>query len=815
MEHQGLSSQEVIRLRNKFGENILPQKEKVSPFSIFINQFKSPLIYILLFAALVSLFFREYFDVILIMIVILLDVLMGFYQEYKAQKTLEALRNILEPTALVLRDGQRKEINVSEIVPGDLVFLGSGDKVPADGKLIEGTNILIDEAILTGEAEAREKKINSKDNLLFMGTIVLAGSGAMQVKSIGTKTEIGKIGKSLEIIEEEETPLQKKLNHFAKNLAWFVAILCLIIFIVGFLFQDRNVWEMLRTAIVLAVAAIPGGLPIAVTVVMAIGMYRILQKKGLVKRLISIETLGSTMVICTDKTGTLTEGKMEVAKTDFTDEKNALLAIILDNDERTNMEICLLNYAKTKKMDVAKIAEKFPRILQEPFSSETKTSYSVNDIDGEKTAFMLGAPEIVVKCCQLSKKNQEEIIKKVYDWANSGLRIIAIAYKDTGTLAELEKKQKYHWLGLIGIRDPLRHGVREVVAEATRAGIQTKIVTGDYLGTALKVASEIGLRTGKENVLEGSELEKISDVELGKIIDDIDVFARITPNQKLKIIKVLQDKDETVAMTGDGVNDAPALKKADIGVVVGRDASEVAKETGDLILLDGNFKTIIAAVEEGRLVFSNIRKVVAYMLSNSFAAIALIFGAMILDLPAPLTIVQILWINLICDGPPDLVLSFEPKEKHLMREKPERLKKEEFLGKMSKTLIAVISLLAGLSALGFFWFIFHKTQDIALAQTVAFVAIGIISLIYIFSFKSFDKSLFKTENFWQNKYLIWGVVYGWVLLLAAIYLPVLNKFIGTVPLSWTYWVLILAWGAFITVVVELIKLFYHSRKKYY
>lgn len=814
MIHQGLSAKEVVNLQEKFGENILPQKEKVSSFSIFIDQFKSPLIYILLFAALVSLYFREYFDVILIMIVILLDVLMGFYQEHKAQKTLEALRNILQPTAFVLRDGQRQEINISEIVPGDLVYLGSGDKISADGELIEGTNILINEAILTGEEEAREKKANSKDNLLYMGTIVLAGSGAMRIKSIGLQTEIGKIGKSLEVIEEEETPLQKKLNHFAKNLALFIAILCLVIFMVGFLFQDRNIWEMLRTAIVLAVAAIPGGLPIAVTVVMAIGMHRILQKKGLVKRLISIETLGSTMVICTDKTGTLTEGKMEVEKTDFIDEKNALLAITLDNDQRTNMEICLLNYAKTKKIDPVKITEKFPRIVQEPFSSETKVSYSINDITGQKTAFMLGAPEIVIKYCQLSKKSQEEIIKKVYNWANNGLRIIAIAYKYTGGLDELKKKQKYHWLGLIGIRDPLRKGVREVIENAKKAGIQTKIVTGDYLGTALKVASEIGLRTGKENILEGSELEKMSDLKLEKIIDDIDVFARITPDQKLKIIKVLQDKNETVAMTGDGVNDAPALKKADIGVVVGQDASEVAKETGDLILLDGNFSTIIAAVEEGRLVFSNIKKVVAYMLSNSFAAIVLIFGAMIFDLPAPLTIVQILWINLICDGPPDLVLSFEPKEKHLMLEKPEKLRKEEFLGKMSKTLIAVISSIAGLSALGFFWFFLDRTGDVALARTIAFVAIGIISLVYIFSFKSFEKSLFKTENFWQNKYLIWGVIYGWVLLLVAVYLPFFNKFIGTVPLSWTYWVLILGWGVFITILVELIKLFYHSRKKY-
>lgn len=814
MFHSGLTSVQVAIQKEKFGENILPQKEKVSSFLIFINQFKSPIVYILIFAALVSLYFREYFDVILIVTVILLDVLMGFYQEHKAQKTLEALRNILEPTALVLRDSQRQEINVSEIVPGDLVFLGSGDKISADGELVEGTNVLVNEAILTGEEEACEKIASPKNNLLFMGTIVLAGSGVMQVKSIGMRTEMGKIGKSLEVIKEEKTPLQKQIDYFAKNLAWFVAIICLIIFVVGFIFQGRNVWDMFRTAIVLAVAAIPEGLPIAVTVVMAIGMHRILKKKGLVKRLISIETLGSTMVICTDKTGTLTEGKMEVEKTDFTDEENALLAITLDNDQRTNMEICLLNYAKTKKIDPIQITEKFPRILQEPFSSETKISYSINDINGKKTAFMLGAPEIVIKYCQLSKKAQEEILKKVHDWANNGLRIIAVSYKNTGTIKELQKKQKYHWLGLVGIRDPLRKGVREAVENAKNAGITTKIVTGDYLGTALKIASEIGLRTGKENVLEGAKLEKMSDIEFGKIIDDIDVFARITPNQKLKIVKVLQDKNEIVAMTGDGVNDAPALKKADIGVVVGKDASEVAKETGDLILLDGRFSTIIDAVEEGRLVFSNIKKVVAYMLSNSFAAIVLIFGAMILDLPAPLTVVQILWINLICDGPPDLVLSFEPNERHLMRERPGKSGKEEFLDKMSKSLIAVISSISGVSALGFFWFFFNRTGDISLSRTIAFVAIGIISLVYIFSFKSFKKSLFKTENFWQNKYLIWGVIYGWTLLLVAVYVPFFNKFLGTVPLSWTYWVLILGLGVFITMLVEFIKLFYHSREKF-
>lgn len=812
MSHQGLTNNQVIEIRKKFGKNILPHKVQNSALAIFISQFKSPLIYVLLLAAIVSYFIsKELFDVYLISTVIFVDVLMGFYQDYKAQKTLTALKNILQQTAIVIRDGVKKELNIEELVPGDLVVLGGGDKIPADGKLIEGVNFLVNEAILTGEEEAMEKNLLDKKNTLYMGTIVVSGSGIMKIDKIGANTEIGKIGKSLETIRDEKTPLQKKLEQFSKKLALLIIFICFIIFLVGIIWQNRDIWEMLRVAIVLAVAAIPEGLPIAITVVMALGMGRILKKRGLVKRLISIETLGSTNIICTDKTGTLTEGVMQVVKTDFTDEKNAQLAMILDNDQRSNLEISLLEYVKEKKLNPEEIFEKYPRVYQEPFNSESKHSLSVNKIGNDNISFMMGAPDIISNYCSLDHKAKKELLIKVENWAQDGLRVLGIAVKKGENVDEAKNKKGYDFVGLVGIKDPLRKEVKDVIAKAADAGITTKIVTGDFLGTALKVAMEIGLRTNPENVIEGKDLEKISDSELKNKINDLDVFARVTPHQKLRIVSILQMQDNTVAMTGDGVNDAPALKKADIGVVVGKNASDVAKETGDLILLDGNFKTIVAAIEEGRLVFSNIKKVVSYVLSNSFAEIILIFGAMMIGLHAPLTVVQILFIHLICDGPPDIMLSFEPAEKHLMKENPQELKKEDVFNNVSKMLTIAVSSLTGISALLIFWFFQKVVGDLALARTIVFAFIGLISLIYIFSFKSLKKSLFQTENFYQNKYLFWGVAYGWILMLLAVYMPTLNRFLGTVPLNLTHWIIIIGTGLFITIVVELIKLINYRR----
>lgn len=809
--YNGLGQEKATELSTQYGKNILPQKETDSGFLIFLRQFRSPLIYILLIAAAISFYARELFDVYLIMAVVAVDVAMGFYQEFKAHKTFVALKNILQPTVIVVRDNEKKLINIADLVPGDIVILGSGDKIPADGELISGVNFLVNEAILTGEQEAVEKD-KSKNKKLFMGTVVLSGSGVMKVIKIGAQTAIGKIGKSLSSIKQEETPIQKKLSNFARNLILIIIGIALIIFIVGYFFQGRDPWEMLRISIVLAVAATPEGLPIAVTMVMAIGMSRILRKKGLVKRLISIETLGATTIICTDKTGTLTEGKMQVVKTDFINNQDAFMAMVLDNDERTNLEVALLNYTKKQDSDCQKWIRNYERIYQEPFNSATKYSISVNIIDNTNIAFMMGAPDIIINFCKANSADKAQLASKVSDWANQGLRVLGIAI-NKNIQNNFEKKADYQFLGLVGIQDPLRSTVKNAILEAQNAGVKTKIVTGDYLGTAVSIAKELNLRTEQNNVIEGCVLEKMSETELQKRIIDIDVFARVTPQQKLKIVEVLQKQNEIVAMTGDGVNDSPALKRADIGVVVGSDASEVAKETGDLILLDGNFKTIVNAIEEGRLVFANLKKVISYILSNSFAEIILIFGSMIIDLPAPLTVVQILWTYLICDGPPDVLLSFEPKESYLMKTSPKVFQKEQFLDSYAKILIVIISSIAGLSALTFFWYYYKITNDINLARTVAFATIGAISLIYVFSFKSLKKSLFKTENFFANKYLIYGVIYGWILLLSAIYLPVLNRLLNTVPLKITYWIPVLSVGILVIIIVELTKLLRNHKEK--
>lgn len=802
MSYEGLSEKEVLELKKKFGANIIPFKEEATWLSILFSQFKSPLIYILIIVGLISLALKEYFDAVLIAFVIIINVLMGFFQEYNAKKTLVALRKILKPKTMVIRDGLRKEIEARELVPGDLVVLTSGDRIPADGELIEGVGLLVNEAILTGESEAVIKTEKEEHNLLFMGTTVISGRGIMKVVKTGKETEMGKIGKSLAEIKEEKTPLQIKLEIFSKNLAYIVLGTCLFIFILGILHKE-NPFEMFRVSVILSIAAIPEGLPIAITVILALGMRRILKRKGLVKSLLSVETLGSTSVICTDKTGTLTEGIMQVVETNFLDKERALLNLTLNNEQKSSLEVALWNYVKKEKIfDPQKVFDSSKRIYEEPFDSERKYSMTINEVNNKKVAFLKGAPEIILSFCQVSDLEKKQILKEIEKWADRGLKVLGLAIKENG---DLKEKKGFLWLGSVGIADPIRKEAKESILIAQRAGIKVKIVTGDYRKTAERIAGNLGFKLEPKNILEGEELEIISDDELKKRIDDIVLFTRVTPHQKQKIVKVLQEKGETVAMTGDGVNDAPALKRANIGVAVGS-ASDVAKEAADLILLDSNFKTIIAAIEEGRLIFSNIKKVVGYALSDSFAEIGLIFGAILLDFPSPLTVAQILWIHLICDGPPDLMLAFEPKEKSLMEENPKNIKKEKILGGFTKLLVFAVSLFASLSSLFLYRYFWLKEGNLKLARTIAFATIAGIDLIYVFAYKNLRKPIIKTENFFKNKFMFFGVAYGILLLILAIYFPPLNKVLGTVPLKLFQWLLIFGVALIITLIVELVKI---------
>lgn len=791
----GLTKEEVLNSREKYGENVLPVKKESSFLDVFLRQFENPLIKVTVGVGVISLIFGEYVDAILIQAVAFINALTGFFQEYSAQNTLSSLRNLLRPHANVIRDNLRQVIDIKEVVVGDLCLIEPGEKIPADGKLIESDKILISEAILTGEEQPIEK--NTKNNQLFMGTVVLSGRGKMIVEKIGKETEIGKIGLSLYQIEDEETLMQKKLKKLSFDLTRGIAVLTLILFFLG-VFKGMALYETARLAVILAIATIPEGLPIVVTVIMAIGMRRIFKAKGLVKRLNSLEVLGSVSVICIDKTGTITEGKMQVVKTDLVKKDLAIYGSVLNNDRTRNLELALWDFAKKEKYDPEDLCLQSPRLWEKPFDPEHKYSITINNLKGKEYAFAMGAPEIVLSLCKI--KNKKEITNKINAWAVQGLRIAGIAYKDKGNLKE---EKNYEWLGLFAVEDPLREDAKETIETAQKAGIQIKIVTGDYRQTAEKIAKNLGFNLDKNSVMEGTELEKISEEELKKRIMDIVLFTRATPHHKLKIIRVLQELGERVAMTGDGVNDAPALKKANIGVVVGN-ATEVAKEAGDIILLDSNLKTIVSACKEGRLIFLNIKRAATYILSNSFTKMMVVFGTILFNLPLPLTVIQILLVHLICDGPPDIVLAFEPPNGNIMKEKPLVQAGSEILPTSKKLLVLFLSLFTGFATLVIFN-IFVSLGNLALARTMVFTIIASVSLIYIFAFKDLSVPLLKSRHFFENKILFAGVFYGFLIILGSIYLPLANQYLGTTPLGFFHWILIFTIGMGATAIAETTK----------
>ena len=805
MEFWGLSEAEVLERQKKYGKNLIEERERLDAFLIFKNQFKNPLIYILFFVSLFSLFFKEIFEFFLILAVVFLNSLMGFFQEYKAKKTLFALKKILKPLAMVIREGRKKVIEAKDLVPGDLVVLISGDRVPADGKLIQG-EILLSEAILTGEEEGVLKKEGDK---VFMGTNVLSGKGVMQVEKIGEQTEVGKIGKSLVEIKEGKTPLQEKMEDLSKKLALFILIVCFFIFLFQIL-MNGHILEALKISVVLVIAAIPEAMPVIITLILTLGMAKILKNKGLVKSLLAAEILGSTSVICLDKTGTLTEGKMKVEKIVFEEKEGLLFCMLLNNEEKTSLEVALSKFAKENlKEKGEKILKEGKEIFEEPFDSEKKYSLSLWKIEGKEISFLTGAPEIVFNFCSLSKEQKEKYSQILDQWASEGLRVIAFAKKERGNLKE---KKDFQFLGLAGILDPVRKEAKEMIRVAKEAGIKVKIVTGDHLKTAQRVAKILGFHLSSENIMEASSLEKISKEELKRKIDDVVLFSRILPHQKRKIVEILKEKGEVVAMTGDGVNDALALKEADIGIAVG-EASEVAKEAADLILLDSNFKTIILACQEGRKILSNIKKSIAYVLSNSFLEIGVLFLAGILKFPSPLNILQILYLHFICDGPPGLVFAFEPKEKGLMKKKPIDIKKESLFDNFLLSLIFLITIFVSFVLIFFFYFFGVKNNDFQLASTLVFATLGSVNFIYLFAFKNLRKPIIKTENFFGNKFMFLAMIYGFLLLFLAVYFPPLQKFLKTVPLKFWHWVIVFSIGFLTTILLEILKAVFEKKEK--
>lgn len=794
-EFSGLTSQEANFRLKRYGYNQFEEKKEYSSLKIFLSQFRSPLIYILVFAGIGTFFLKEFTDAVVIFLAVVFNTILGFYQEQKAQKSLLALKRLLSPKAKVIRDNEQKIIDARLVVPGDIAVLTIGDNVPADGVLVKTTDLLVNEAILTGESFPVSKKEKKK---VFMGTTIVGGIAEMLVEKIGAETEMGKIGRQISKIEEEKTPLQIQLAKLARILASVVGLVTFFIFIFGRI-SGYGLLEMLMMSVAVAVAAIPEGLVVSLTVILTLGMQKILKRKALVRKLLTAETLGSISVICVDKTGTLTEGKLKVIKDDFIDKEFGQKAAILCNDLRDPLELAMREWAE-KRLKVDQLVKEYPRIDEIPFSHKEKIIATLHP----GLLLVSGAPEVVLGRCHISRARTLGWLKKFEEYGGKGYRLVGFAYQKIknhssvgGSKIKTEDLRNLQWLGVLIYNDPIREGVKKTLKECQKAGINVKVITGDYLPTALAVVKELGLN-GEEHALVGEQLEKMSQLELSGIVSKIVLFARINPEQKLKIVQALKDKGEVVAMMGDGVNDAPALAKADVGIVV-NEASDVAKETADMVLLDSNFATIVKAVEEGRAIFENIKKVILYLFSDAFVEIILIGGSLLLGLPLPVTAKQILWINLVEDSLPSIAFAFEPSQKELMTEPP-RPKGTPILDSQLKVLIFIIGIFLSVILLILSRLLNQGFLHLHFIQTVLFVALGMETLFVSFACRSLRKPIFKSNPF-SNKMLNLSVTLGMALLLLAVYFPPLQALLNTQALKGGEWLflLVLSFSTFLTI----------------
>ncbi|MFC1727085.1 cation-translocating P-type ATPase [Patescibacteria group bacterium] len=832
----GLSSKRADQLLKKHGFNDIESKREFSAIKILLGQFKSPLIYILFLAGLITLFLGETTDSTVIFLAVFVNTILGFLQESRAEKSLIALRELIVPRAFVVRDGLATQIEASQIVPGDLVILKTGEKVPADGVVVENVDLHVNEAILTGESMPVQKhktrdlksKLENVDALhrVYMGTVVVSGRGKILVTETGMETKMGQIAGGLSKTIEEETPLKKKVSRFSKTLTLVFSAICGLILVEGLL-RNRDLLEMFELAVATAVAAIPEGLVISMTVILSLGMQRLLKRKALVRKLLAAETLGGVSVICSDKTGTLTKGLMKVVKADFTDQSAGWRSAILCNNLTNPLEMAMWEWAKNQGRGekVDEVVKNNIRIGEVPFSSKNKYIATLY----QDELIVSGAPEKILGMVGLEKKEEARWLAKLDKYTSSGLRVVGFAFnrgqgtkKLETTLGRLRKARSQDlgpkelglkWLGFIAFEDPIRLEVKEALRACRKAGIKIKVITGDYRETAMAVLRKLDLVESDQKIetIEGHRLAEMTDEELEEKIEETLLFARTDPKDKIRIVETLQRKGEVVAMMGDGVNDALALKKADIGIVVG-EASEVAKETADMVLLDSNFKTIVAAVNEGRAIFENIRGVILYLLSDSFTEVILISVSLLLGIPLPITAVQILWVNLIEDGLPGLALAFEPEEEGLMTEPP-RKREESILNKEVKILIFIIGIFTDLLLLGLFLLLLGKGLDLVVIRTVIFGGLAINSLFYVYSCRSLRRNLWQ-GNIFANKFLNLSVMIGFIMLIGGIHLPILSKFLGTTPLSFGYWAIILLVGIVNLMAIEVVKwLFIVSRQQ--
>ncbi|MDU6340812.1 MAG: calcium-translocating P-type ATPase, SERCA-type [Clostridium sp.] len=829
---RGLSTREAEKRQMTYGLNELKHNKKKSPFLIFLSQFNDFITWVLIGATIISGIMGDVADAITILIIVFVNAILGFVQEFKTEKSLEALQELAAPTCKVVRDGAIKVINSKELTIGDLVVLEAGDRIPADGNFIECQNVMVDESLLTGEsvgvskdAELDVGKNGDKNRCKgFMGTIILKGRGLLLVDAIGMKTEMGKIANLLDNIEEEKSPLKIRLDSLGKILVAICLVICFIVTVLGII-RGNDITEMFLLGVSLAVAAIPEGLAAIVTVALALGVNRMLKRNALVRKLPAVETLGCTSVICSDKTGTLTQNRMTVKEllvngkiyeVDKGMPENCEMlkkAFVYCNDtnydySKKDMEKALMGdptetalikvFFKNAK-DIKNFVSGGIRTFEIPFDSNRKMMSVIIQEHNKEVCYMKGAPERVLERCSsilengkvrpLTPQKKKQLYNYIEAMSNRALRCIAAAYRDEAVVKSDMVENDLIFLGVAGSIDPPRLEVRDAVLKCKMAGIKPVMITGDHKNTALAIAKSINICTSDDQALTGEQLEKMSDKELVEKVAKVRVFARVSPNHKLRIVKAFKKTGNIVAMTGDGVNDAPAIKEADIGVAMGISGTDVTKEAASMVLIDDNFATIVSAVEEGRIIYDNIRKFIRYLLSCNLGEVLTMFLASLFYLPNPLTPIQILFVNLATDGLPAIALGVDPADKDIMRQQP-REKDENIFARGLWEKIVVRGCLIGVCTLLAFMVGRFYRLDLATCRTIALCTLVMSQLFHVFECRSERHSIFEIKLF-TNPYLVGAVSVSIIMICSILYIPFLSGIFNTVPLRLKEWTLVL------------------------
>ncbi|MCX0392558.1 cation-translocating P-type ATPase, partial [Clostridium perfringens] len=833
-EKNGLSSTEALRRLEKYGKNKLETKKKKTLFKQFLSQLKDVMIYILIIAAIISAFLGEISDALIILLVIIINAVIGVIQESKAEKALDALKELSTPKALVKRDGSLKEILSEDIVPGDIVIIDAGRYIPGDLRLIDTANLKIEESAFTGESVPSEKDasflpdkeipIGDQNNMAFMSTLATYGRGVGVVVGTGMNTEIGKIAKMIEQEENDETPLQKKLSELGKILGFLAVGICILIFIISF-FQGRDLLEMFLTSISLAVAAIPEGLPAIVAIVLALGVQRMVKKNAIIRKLPAVETLGSVSIICSDKTGTLTQNKMTVttiyandsyikeSEFNLNDNESKLLVdcMVLCNDatysEKSQTgdptEIALLESPFKLNILKEKLEKEFKRIDEIPFDSDRKLMTTVNLVDDKKArVFTKGALDSILSICNkisingklldFTKEYKAKVLENSNIMSDKALRVLAFAYKDISkeniVLDSLEKDLVF--IGMVGMIDPPRLEVKDSIKLCKSAGITPVMITGDHKNTAFAIANELGIAEDISQAITGHEIDRFKEEEFNEKIINYRVFARVSPEHKVKIVKAFKSHGNIVSMTGDGVNDAPSLKAADIGVAMGITGTDVSKGASDMILTDDNFSTIVSAVEEGRKIYLNIKKSIVFLLSCNLGEILTLFTAILLNWNSPLQPIHILWVNLITDSFPALALGVDKTKEDVMNNPPRNPKESIFIKSDKIQLIINGVLIGGITLFAFKLGERLYADSLIHAQTMAFVVLSVSQLFLSLSLRSNIKSAFSLGIF-SNKYLVYSILLGIFLQVIIISISFIANIFKVTPLLLYDWIVVI------------------------